>query len=73
MSEKYGVMEKGCWILREGAGKAPELQENTRNQGRGKVAGYFRGAVGAADWVGGEVEDGKRSGKVLLPVRDYRK
>ena len=30
-------MEKGCWALREGAGKPGEVQENTRNQERGKL------------------------------------
>ena len=72
MSEKYGIMEKGCGNLREGAGKATGVQENTRNQGRGKLWDIPRGAVGAADWGGGEVEDGRRSGKVLRPVRDHR-
>ena len=37
MSEKYGIMEKGCGNLRDGAGKATEVQENTGNQGRGKL------------------------------------
>ena len=57
MSEKYGIIENGCWNMREGAGKATEVQENTQNQGREELqdivwvwgAGEANG--GAWEWV----------------------
>ena len=73
MSEKYGLMEKGCGNLCESECKAAEVQEKTQNQGREKLQDIPGGGrAGRAYWRGGGIfMDSKgNTGDFCLPTSE---